>query len=184
LGPKRRNTKKLMRSTLKVLGLAALALPFAANAQPAAQDWDVSLSGLGSAQNDFNGSPRSGSSGSFGAQLWLGYFLNDNMEVGGRQSLNYASTTAGAQWVGTTQLALDYHLHMDKLVPFIGANLGYNYGTQGFRDTWNFGPEAGVKYYLQQKAYIFGLAQYQMPFTGKTLNEGRWAFSLGVGMNL
>lgn len=173
-----------MMTKVKVLSLAALALPLAANAQPAAQDWDVSLSGAGMAQNDFKGSPRSGSSGNFGAQLSLGYFVNDNVEVAVRQSLFYASSTVGALWNGNTQAAIDYNLHMDKFVPFVGANLGYGYGNKGFTDTWNFGPEAGIKWYLQEKAYMFGMAEYLMPFKGKTFNNGSWAFTLGVGMNL
>jgi hypothetical protein len=173
-----------MMNKVKVLSLAALALPLAVNAQPAAGDWDVSLGGGGFAQNDFNGSPASGTSGGFNAQLSLGYFVNDNIEVGVRQMLGYGSSPVGALWNGTTSLALDYNIHMDKLVPFIGGNIGYTYGNKGFPDTWGFAPEAGLKWYMQEKAYLFGMAEYMMPFQGKTFKNGLWRFTVGIGLNL
>ena len=167
---------------VKVLSLAAvLAAPFAVNAQPAAQDWEVTLGGGGQFQSDFKGSPRSGPGGSLGAQLGLGYYLNDNLEGVFRQSLNYVSN---GTWAGSTTAAVDYNILMDKLVPFIGANIGYAYGNRGINDRWGFGPEAGIKYYLQSKAFIFGMAQYEMPFQGKTFKEGTWNLTLGLGLNL
>jgi hypothetical protein len=167
---------------VKVLSLAAvLLLPFAVNAQPAAQDWEVTLGGGGSFQSDFKGSPRSGPGGNFGAQLGLGYYINDNVDISVRQALNYG--TRGT-WTGATRGAIDYNILMDKLVPFVGAELGYAYGNKHVLDSWGFGPEAGVKYYLQSKAFIFGMAEYQMPFRGKTLENGSWQLTLGLGLDL
>jgi hypothetical protein len=167
---------------VKVLSLAAvLLLPFAVNAQPAAQDWEVTLGGGGQFQSDFKGSPRSGPGGGFGAQLGLGYYLNDNLEVGARQALNYVSN---GTWTGATRAAVDYNFLMDKLVPFIGGEIGYAYGNKGQKDSWGFGPEAGVKYYIQSKAFIFGMAEYQMPFQGKTFKEGTWNLTVGLGLDL
>jgi hypothetical protein len=162
-------------SKMKVLSLAAaLALPLAVNAQPAAQDWEVILGGNGSATSDFDG-------GQFGATMALGYYLNDNLEVAFRQSLGYQTS---GRWVGSTRAAVDYNIIMDKFVPFIGGNLGYAYGNRGVTDSWGFGPEAGIKYYLQSKAFLFGMAEYQMPFKGKTFKDGNWQFTLGLGVNL
>lgn len=167
---------------VKVLGLAAAMLtPLAVNAQPAAQDWELTLGGQGQFQSDFKGSPRSGPGGAFGAQLGLGYYLNDNIDVGVRQALNYVSN---GTWAGATRAFVDYNILMDRLVPFIGGNIGYQYGNKGIEDRWGFGPEAGVKYYLQEKAFIFGMAEYRMPFQGKTFKEGFWNLTLGLGLNL
>src|SRR3954465_2937255 len=97
---------------VKVLGLAAaLLLPLAVNAQPAAQDWEVTLGGGGQFQSDFKGSPRGGPGGSFGAQLGLGYYLSDNLEVGIRQALNCVSN---GTWAGATREGGQYNLPMDK----------------------------------------------------------------------
>ena len=164
-----------MMSKAKVFGFAAaLALPAAVYAQPAAQDWEVILGGTGQAKSDFD-------NGAFGASLSLGYFLNDNVDVGVRQSLGYASS---GRWAGSTRAFVDYDILLDKLVPFIGANLGYAYGNRGTSDQWGFGPEAGLKYYLQTKAFLFGMAEYQMPFQGRTFHDGNWQFSVGIGVDL
>jgi hypothetical protein len=168
---------------VKVLSLAAVLLSaLAVNAQPAAQDWEITLGGGGQFQSDFKGSKRTGApGGSFGAQLGLGYYLNDNLELAVRQALNYG--TRGT-WTGATRGAVDYNFLMDKLVPFIGAEIGYAYGNKGVPDNWGFGPEAGLKYYLQSKAFVFGMAEYQMPFQGKTLKEGTWNLTVGLGVDL
>src|SRR3954470_7460937 len=89
---------------VKVLSLAAaLLLPFAVNAQPAAQDWEVTLGGDGKFQSDFKGSPRSGHGGEFGAALGLGYYLNDNLEGVVRQSLRYGTE---GKWTGYTRAGI------------------------------------------------------------------------------
>ena len=167
---------------VKVLSLAAaMLLPLAVNAQPAAQDWEVTLGGGGQFQSDFKGSPRSGPGGAFGAQLGLGYYINDNIDVGVRQALNYVSN---GTWSGATRAFVDYNILMDRLVPFVGGNIGYQYGNRNIDDTWGFGPEGGIKYYLQEKAFIFGMAEYRMPFQGKSFKEGFWNLTLGLGLNL
>lgn len=171
-----------MMSKVKAVCLAGLvSLPFVVNAQPAAGDWDVSVGGTGAAQSDFKGSPASGPGAAFGANLSVGYFLNENVEAGVRQGLAYAST---GQWTGSTRAFLDYNVLMDKLVPFIGANVGYFYGNRGQLDSWAFAPEAGLKYYIQEKAYLFGMAEYQMPLRGKTFKNGMWQLTVGIGLNL
>src|SRR6184192_4031475 len=96
---------------VKFLSLAAaLLLPFAVNAQPAAQDWEVTLGGSGSFQSDFKGGTdrntgKHVSGGDFGANLGLGYFINDNVDVSVRQALRYGT---GGTWTGATRGAVDY----------------------------------------------------------------------------
>jgi hypothetical protein len=177
----------IMTSKWKVLTLAALmALPLLSNAQPAAHDWEVTVAGTGRAASDFKGSVNAAGTkiagGNFGANLALGYYLNDNLEVSARQSLIY--NTLGS-WGGSTGAAVDYNILMDKLVPFIGANLGYAYATKGGLDSWVISPEAGIKYYLQSKAFLFGMAEYQIPMRGRdSFGNGTWVFSLGIGLDL
>jgi outer membrane scaffolding protein for murein synthesis (MipA/OmpV family) len=163
----------MTKAKILVLG-AALALPLASFAQPAAQDWEIIIGGQGGASSaDFDNS-------SFGANLSLGYFLNDNVEVGARQSFG---NIGNSNWNGATRGFLDYNIHLDKFVPFIGANIGYSY-YHGGTDSWSFGPEAGLKYYVQSKAFLFGMAEYDMPFRGRTFKDGNWIFSLGIGVDL
>jgi hypothetical protein len=171
---------KLNVKTLVFAGL--LALPFAANAQPAAHDWELVLGGNGRATTEFRADDAGNPGGSFGATLALGYYLNENLEVGVRQTLGYA--TSGS-WNGATRAAVDYNFLMNKLVPFVGANLGYGYANRGGKDSWAAGPEGGIKYYLQDKAFLFGMVEYAIPFSGsQQWNDGNWIFTLGLGVNL
>ena len=127
-----------MIKKVKALVLAGLAaLPIMVNAQPATHDWEVILGGSGTANTEFR---REGSTpgGSFGASLSLGYYLSENLEVVGRQTIQY--NTSG-MWNGVTGAALDYNFRLDKLVPFVGANVSYLYGNRGYDDTWSAGPE-------------------------------------------
>lgn len=172
-----------MKLNVKTLFLAGLlALPFAANAQPAAKEWEIILGGNGQATTEFRGDAAGNPGGQFGATLSLGYYLNDNLEVAVRQSLGYA--TSGA-WTGFTRAAVDYNFLMDKLVPFVGVNVGYSYANRGRSDSWGFAPEAGIKYYLQDKAFLFGMVEYAVPFKGRgPLDDGTWVFTLGLGINM
>jgi hypothetical protein len=172
-----------MTSKLKVLILAAfMTLPFVANAQPAAHDWEIILGGTGQATSDFRAPAAGTAGGTFGASLSLGYYLNDNLEAAVRQFVGYQ--TSGA-FAGSTRLALDYNIMMDKLVPFIGVNAGYAYGNKNQLDSWIFSPEAGFKYYLQSKAFLFGMGEYQIPTRGRdAIGNGNWVFTLGIGLNM
>ena len=171
---------KLNVKTLVYAGL--LALPLAANAQPAAQDWELTLGGTGQATTEFRADDAGNPGGVFGASVSVGYYLNDNLELAFRQNLSYA--TSGS-WAGASRVAADYNFILDKLVPFVGANIGYTYGNRGRKDSWAAAPEGGVKYYLQDKAFIFGMVEYSIPFSGEQQwNDGNWIFTLGLGVNL
>lgn len=171
-------------SKVKLLVLAGLtALSISAYAQPAAHDWEVILGGSGQGTTEFRRDPASGQpGGAFGATLSLGYYLNPNLELAVRQSLQYS--TAGA-WAGATRGAVDYNFLFGKFVPFVGANIGYNYYNKHREDSWGAAPEAGIKYYLQDKAFLFGMAEYSIPFHGAgPWDDGTWIFTLGLGVNL
>lgn len=170
-------------SKLKLLVLAGLtALSITAYAQPAAHDWEVILGGSGQGTTEFRRDKSGNAGGSFGATLSLGYYLNENLEVSARQSLQYI--TSGS-WAGYTRAAVDYNFIMGKFVPFLGGNLGYSYYNKHRDDTWGIAPEGGIKYYLQDKAFLFGMAEYSVPFRGKgPWDDGTWNFTLGLGLNL
>jgi hypothetical protein len=172
-----------MTSKVKTLVLAGLiSLPFVANAQPAAKDWEIILGGNGQATTEFRRDNAGNPGGQFGATLSLGYYINDNLEIALRQSLGYA--TSGS-WTGYTRAAVDYNFLMDKFVPFLGVNIGYSYANRGRTDSWAAAPEAGIKYYLQDKAFLFGMGEYAVPFRGKgPWDDGTWVFTLGLGINL
>ena len=173
---------------LPVLGLAALAaVPSAAQAQEYGFDagnWELTLAGQGSNDNDFE-------STSFGVNGSLGYFFTDNLELAVRQNINYTDALSGGEgsaWNGQTVLALDFHFDLGRWQPFIGANIGYAYG-ESTNDTWVAGPEAGVKYFVTQSAFIQLLAQYEFFFDNgddidSSFDDGAFFYSLGIGLKL
>jgi hypothetical protein len=49
------------------------------------------------------------------------------------------------------------------------------------RDTWAGGPEAGVKYFINQTTFVSLLVQYQFSFRD-AFNEGMFIYGLGLGV--
>jgi outer membrane protein W len=153
-------------------------LTFTAQAQPKAGDWEFTLGGSGYADNDFD-------TGAWALNGSVGYFINDNFETSLRQGLGYTSTPE--RWRGNTRVAADWHFHLDRFVPFVGANIGYIYGDD-FDDRWAAAPEVGVKIYVHEKTFLFALGEYQFFFQkardiDNRLKDGQFVLSVGVGFN-
>ncbi|MDR5900270.1 hypothetical protein QC823_14965 [Halomonas vilamensis] len=166
------------------------ALPMAVSAQsaefgPREGDRELSLSGTGSNDRDFN-------SGTFGVTGDLGWYLQDDMVAGVRQSVNYADIEGEGVtddfWNGSTRGYLNYQFLNDQTRPFVGASLGGIYG-DGVNDSAFAGLEAGLKYYVQTKTYFLARAEYQFLFsdtndaTDAFQDEGIWAYTVGLGYN-
>jgi hypothetical protein len=160
--------------------VAALAIlpAMAANAQFQASDWELTLSGSGRNGPDFNGTD-------FGVNFSLGYFATKELEIAVRQSVNYADDQgAGSVWDGTTDLALDYHFDLGRWQPYIGANIGYRYGE--VHNTFQAGPEAGVKYFVNASTFIQLGVQYEFFFDNDSrasdaFSDGQFIYGLGLG---
>lgn len=149
---------------------------------PQAGDYEITFGGGGLSNRDFDSS--SGSvSGSFG------YYFTDALELSARQSINYINPDGGdSGWGGSTRAALDHHLITDgRLRPFVGVNAGFLYG-DGTDDTLSGGLEAGLKYYVQPRAFIFALAEYAWTFEDSedaddNFDQGGFQWTLGIGLN-
>ena len=127
-------------------------------------------------------------SGDFNMNGSLGYFLTKDLEISLRQSLGYThQKPASDQFSGSTRGAVDYHFDLGAWRPFIGANVGYAYGTRGFKDTWEVAPEAGVKWFLNKTTFVYGQVEYQVFFAhghGGNFDKGSFVYSLGLGVLL
>jgi hypothetical protein len=143
--------------------------------------WEVELSGSGANGNKFNGFLGSANGG-------VGYFFNDNIEVGVRQSLTYNDLVSPRQFFGSTRVAADFHLPLgdqNQFLPFGGVNLGYVYG-KPVKDTWEMAPEVGLKGFVGPDAFVFIQAEYQFFFrSGSSINNGfkngQFVYTGGVG---
>jgi outer membrane protein W len=168
----------------KLLVVAAMALlpAAAANAQFQAGDWELTLGGTGSNGPDFNGT-------TFNVNGSLGYFLTKELEVGVRQGIGYTDIGNaggdGSAWVASTRVALDYHFDLNKIQPYIGANIGFVYG-DGVHDTWEAAPEAGVKFFVNSTTFIQLSVEYQFFFdqdddASEAFSDGQFVYGLNIG---
>lgn len=168
----------------KLIVLAAVGLlPVIAQAHFKQGDWDLTLGGSGYHGPDLDGV-------SAGVGIGLGYLVTDNLEAGLRQSVNFDDFGAGSDLDGVTSVFADYHFSMGdrgQWRPFVGANVGFAWG-QGSADSFQFGPEAGVKYFLNETTYVGLSIAYEMycnnPAGGSTLSNGEFLYGLQLGVRL
>jgi hypothetical protein len=179
---------------LTLLGAALLVLtPFAGFAQTTvpvpgdlttrhAGEHEITLGGSGASNKDFDESFG-------GVNFSYGWYTSPTQEWVLRQSINYANPNVGGQsWNGATRLAFDQHLAAHGAVrPFIGANIGGVYG-DAVRDTFAAGLEAGAKFYVQSRTFVYAMAEYGWFFRrarnlDDRFNDGQFNWSVGVGFN-
>jgi hypothetical protein len=154
----------------------------AATFGPSERSHEFSLSGTGSNDREFD-------NGSFGVTGDYGYYLSRNLEIGARQSVNWAAIANADDTINaSTRFAVDYHFDVaERWRPFVGLNVGAIYG-DGVSDTGIAGPEIGVKYYVNPTTFIMLRSEYQFFFEDSdeidnNFDDGAFAHTLGVGFN-
>ena len=178
-----------------MIGLAALALVsvpvHSANAADEdfpgldAGTWELTLTGSGTSNEDAD-------AGNAALQFSLGYFVFDQFELLVRQGVGYTDnddvTGGGTSVIASTAVGVDYHFDLDRWQPFIGAAIGYNYGDSDVDETWFAGPEGGIKFYVKDDTFLYGLVQYQWFFDDSetfedNANDGAFLYAVGIGFN-
>jgi hypothetical protein len=172
------------RSSSRIAAALALALVGAfatnANAIPLEKQWEFRLSGSGSNDTDF-------AAGGFNVDATLGYHFTDQLELVGRQSFGY-SDFGDSSWSGGTRLGGYYNFNFDedqKIVPYAGVNLGYIYG-DAVADTFVAGPEAGLKWFVNDTTFVYGSVSYEFFFDkandiDSNFSDGQFVYGLGIG---
>jgi hypothetical protein len=152
------------------------------NFRPEAGQHEFTLGGSGGSNRHFNDS-FGGVSASYGT------YLNEQWMWAVRQTLNYTNPDGGSRtWSGSTRVAFDFHFPTQgRMLPFVGASFGRIYGSS-LRDTWTAGLEGGVKYYVQPRTFVFGMAEYNWLFRrtrdiDRNFGDGAILWSAGVGFN-
>lgn len=143
--------------------------------------WELTLGG-----NAENGRRFDGVTG--GITGSLGYFFGDNFEAALRQNVSYSDLN-GVSLDGGTDVAADLHFPLGdqgQFAPYVGANIGYLYGENGFHDTFEAGPEGGLKVFVNTTTFIFVSVQYEFFFTEGHANHnnfsnGQFVYDLGIG---
>lgn len=169
--------KHVLRTSLFVAAL----IPAWGMAAPSAGDNEITLSGAGTSDKDFdnNGISFQGS--------W-GQYLSESSLWGIRQSVGISDSEGeSTDFTGSTRAFYDYHFGSGKLKPFVGASLGGIYG-DGVDDSFTAGPEVGLKYWVKDDVFITGLMEYQFLFKNSdgasdNYDDGAIFYSVGVGFN-
>jgi hypothetical protein len=162
----------MLRKFVLVALFAMFLVPAAAQAQYDEGDWEMFVAGSGASDSGFDNT-------SLSATASIGYFFNDNLEAGVRQGITFVDTDAGgSDFAASTAGFVDFHFDLDRWQPFVGAFVGYAYG-DGVDDDGNFGPEGGVKYFVNSTTFIAGTVQYVVPFDSD--NDEFWQYSIAVG---
>ena len=140
---------------------------------------EFTLSGSGSSNEDVD-------AGSFGVGASFGYYPINQLELLVRQTVSYADFNAGTSVNASTAVAADYHFDLDRFQSFVGVAIGYAYGDDDANETFFGGPEAGLKYFVKDDTFLYGLAQYQFFFedaddADEAFDDGSFVYQVGIG---
>lgn len=167
--------------------IAAIAVPGVALAQtaekrgPVKGDWETTLSGAGSSSNEFDNH-------TFGVTGSVGKYVTDNVQVGVRQTINFADVENGDDITNfATRGFVDYVFNAGNWRPYIGVSFGGIYG-ENVNDTLAAGPEVGVKYYADKKTFVYLSGEYQFTFDDADqiddrADDGQFFYGAGIGFN-
>lgn len=143
--------------------------------------WEVTLGGSGVSNEDFD-------AGVAQAAISVGYFVSPEFEISIRQAGSFSDPGEGVSstWNGSTRIGADFHFLLDNVLPFIGASFGYVYG-DNIEESLAAGPEAGVKVFLQDRAFVFGSAEWLFLFDdddslSNAFDDGQVLYNVGFGL--
>lgn len=181
-----------MKTSVVLLFLAGLASPLTflgqANVDTSYPESDVQAAGVREFTIGGSGASNKDMDDSMGGvDFAYGSFLSQNTQWALRQSVSYANPNTGdSGWNGSTRLVYDVGFNHDGFArPFIGVGGGRIYGDT-VNDSWTAGLEAGSKFFVKSRTFIYAMASYDWVFErGSQLDDrfddGRIAWNLGVG---
>ncbi len=143
---------------------------------------EFTIGGSGAANKEFDDSFG-------GVNFSYGWYTSETQQWVIRQSINYANPNVGGQsWNGATRIAFDQHLTArGAFRPFVGVNVGGVYGDR-VRETFAAGLEAGGKFYVQPRTFIYAMVEYGWFFrrarnVDNSFSDGQFNAGVGVGFN-
>lgn len=144
-----------------------------------AGDWEFTIAGEGDRD-------RKVEQGGVRFAAALGYYVSDVFLVVFRHDLAFEDGVTDTS-KAATRIAMDYLPFHARMRPFFGGSFGYVYG-ESVNETLSAAPETGVKLYLQDRAFLQLMAEYQVFFTKtedttEILDRGQFVYSIGLGIN-
>ena len=171
--------KSLFAVSLLALGSVAAAQadgmpPYTLDPGPHAGNYEATLTGTGQSNDDFDRS-------NFGVSGSVGYYYTKNWLFSVKQGLQANDNGDSTLINSRTMFQAAYQWDLAKWQPYVGLNVGGVYGA-GIHDKALFGPEVGLKYYVNESTFLFGNIAYEVPID-ECCNNGNVPYSLGVGFN-
>ncbi len=180
---------------LAFASLALLALPAisradeddSGNVARNAGPLEMTFAGAGSSDKSFKDSDITASTG-------LAWYLAPWFDVGVRDSVTYESRGTYS-FDNVVRGAVDFNIPIDRFEPFVGGNVGYGAGHGALEgSSGQGGPEAGLKYFITDRAFIYTQIEYDFFFNGRTtssassalnsVTHGQFAYFFGFGIRL
>ena len=149
--------------------------PYTAEVGPRQGDWEAFIGGSGTSDDKFDRN-------AIGATGSIGYYVLKFLPVSLRQSFAAVfGSHVNDNFQYATTGAVDFQAPLGRFQPFIGGFGGYAYGANY---SWVTGPEAGIKFYVNESTFVQGLFQYGLIADQNFgWNDGVATYSIGVGFN-
>lgn len=142
---------------------------------------EVSVFGSGLNDEDFE-------VGSAALGIAVNAYINDSgTAVALRQILSFADSGPGSDtWDGSTRVGVQQTFELGRLMPYAGLLIGRTYG-DSIQELWTGGPEAGIKWYVKDEAFLLAGVEYQVYFdsddrVGDAFEDGTFYYQLGFGL--
>jgi hypothetical protein len=149
--------------------------PYTPEVGPRKGDWEAFIGGSGTSDDEFKRNALS-VSGS------IGYYVLKFLPISLHQSFGAVfGSHVNDNFQYSTTGAIDLQAPLGRFQPFIGGFGGYAYGANY---SWVTGPEAGLKFYVNESTFIQGLFQYGL-IADKNFewNDGVAVYTIGAGFN-
>jgi hypothetical protein len=150
-----------------------LYFPAISYAQQQAGDFEAVITGSGASGSGFD-------TNNFVLEGQFGHFYSRDLEIGLRQAIRFSDPGDTSALSGSTRAFADWHFDMDKWQPFVGASMGGQYGS-GTTGGFIIGPEAGVKYFVQERTFLLGQASYLFDVQ-EDVGDGAFFYNVGFGI--
>ncbi|MGE0857837.1 MAG: hypothetical protein AB7I01_09095 [Gammaproteobacteria bacterium] len=148
--------------------------PYTSDPGPHAGNYEATLTGTGQSNTEFDRS-------NFGVTGSMGYYYTKNWLFSLKQGLQANDSGDETLINSRTIFQAAYQWDLAKWQPYLGLNAGGVYGA-GIHDQALFGPEVGVKYFVNESTFMFANIAYEVPFDA-CCNDGNIPYSVGVGFD-
>lgn len=148
--------------------------PYEPTRGPRAGTWEATFSGTGASLDQFDNN-NVGVSGS------LGYYITPWLPVGIRQTVLWTfGDDVSDNSAGLTRAFIDFQAPLGAFQPYIGLLIGAQYGDVD--EKLVYGPEGGVKYWVNESTFLYGLFEWQAQ-EGEAFDNGNAVYTVGFGLN-